>query len=110
MKGERADYVINLNKAFLFGPKERVVKVLGVIRDFVYKHTRSKSYALSNEVNGYIHKHSKNIPHKIAVTLLKEEKRIVVFLQKGKEMDVYLKQKDAAKKKKEEKKAEKPKV
>src|SRR3989344_2904667 len=108
MKGEQANYVIGLEKAFLFPPKTRVKKAITQIRKFVKKHTRMQNFALSNEVNEYLHKHSKNIPKKIPATLLREPNRIVIFLQNGKALPEYIK-KNAEKKKeqKESKKEEK---
>ncbi|MBI4210451.1 MAG: hypothetical protein HY544_03015 [Candidatus Diapherotrites archaeon] len=104
MKGEQANYTIPLKKAFLFPPRVRIRKAIAEIRDFVKKHTRFKKYALSNEVNAFLHKNSKNIPHRIPAVLLKEQDRIAVFLQGGKEMETYIKQREEAKKRKEQKK------
>src|SRR3989344_5348559 len=99
MKGEQADYVIPLDKAFSFPPKKRVTKALAVVRAFVKKHTRYTNLGVTNEVNHFLHKHSKNIPKRIPATLLKDGSRIVVFLQGGKELAEFKKKKDEQRKK-----------
>lgn len=102
MKGEKAEYKINLGKAFLFPPRIRVRKALGVIKKFVKKHTRAKeeNILISPEVNEVIHFNSKNIPKKIDVTLLKHGEKVTVFSQKGKGLEEQIKKE---KEKKEEK-------
>ena|SRR3989338_7511165 len=110
MKGEQANYIISLWTAFLFPPKTRIKKAIRQIKKFVWKHARSKNVALSTEVNEFLHKHSKNIPKKISATLLKEPERVMVFLEKGKELEIYLKKKDAKKEKKDEKSVKKEKA
>ena len=115
MKGEKAEYRISLEKAFLFPATKRVRKALNVVRAFVTKHTRAKDIMISNEVNEAIHKNSKNIPRYINAVLYKDAEKVAVFLKKGNGLDAYLKKKDEEKKKKEketkkakeEKKAEK---
>ena len=107
MKGEKAEYKINLPKAFMFPVTKRVRKALSEIKAFVKKHARVKDTAISNEVNEFIHKNSKNIPRGINAVLLKEDKRVIVFLQGGKQLDAYTAKKAQEKKKKEEKKAAK---
>ncbi len=106
MKGEQADYVIPLSKAFSFPPKKRITKALAVIRAFVKKHARTTEFAISNEVNEFLHLHSKNIPKKVMATLLLEDKKVTVFLQGGKGMEIYKKM-QAEKKKKGQKKDDK---
>src|SRR3989338_7499293 len=105
MKGEKAEYTINLTKAFMFPVTKRVRKALNEIKAFVRKHTRSKEISISNEVNEYIHKNSKNIPRYLKAVLLKDGPRIAVFLQGGKQLEAYQKKKIEEKKKKEEKKS-----
>jgi len=104
MKGTQAEYVINLGNAFMFPPKKRIRKALNVIHRFVKKHTRSKETLISNEVNNYLHANSKNIPRKVEAILLKEDEKVIVFIQNGKELKTYLKKREQEKKKKEEKK------
>ncbi len=107
MKGDQASYTINLEKAFLFPPRIRIRKAITKIGKFVKKHTRSKNFALSTEVNEFLHLHSKNIPRRVPAILLKEADRVMVFLQNGKQLQEYLKKKEDDKKKKEPKKEEK---
>jgi ribosomal protein L31E len=106
MKGEQANYNISLAKAFLYPPKKRIIKAIGVIKKFAKKHTRAKTINISNEVNEYLHKNSKNLPRKVNAILLKENDKITIFMQNGKELKTYLKKREEEKKKKEEKKEE----
>ena len=108
MKGEQADYVIPLDKAFYFPPKKRITKALAVVKAFVAKHTRHKDTMISMEVNEFLHLHSKNIPKKIDATLLKEGGKIIVFLKGGKGLEEHRK-KEAEKKKKDKKEEKKAK-
>jgi len=41
MKGDKAEYTIGLQRAFLFPPKKRVRKALNEIKRFVKKHARA---------------------------------------------------------------------
>ncbi len=107
MKGEQANYIIPLDRAFLFPPKKRIRKALNEIKRFVKKHTRAKEILVSTEINEFIHKNSKNIPRKISATLLKENEKVSVYLETGKQLKEYLSKKDALKKQKEKKSKEK---
>ncbi len=110
MKGESAEYLIRLAKAFKYQQKKRQTKANKIIKDFVKKHTRAKKIKIANEVNQEINKNSLNIPRKLKVRLLKDGDEIRVFLAKGKEMENYIKTKQKKEeKKKEEKKEEKEK-
>ena len=104
MKGEKAEYTISLQKAFLYPVTKRVRKALSETRDFVSKHARTNETRISNEVNEYIHKNSKNIPRKLNAVLFKDGPVVSVFLQGGKELDIYMKKMAEEKKKKESKK------
>ncbi len=110
MKGEHADYVIPLERAFSFPPKKRIRKAVAVIKQFVKKHTHYNDTSLSNEVNEFLHLHSKNIPHRINATILIDGAKAHVFLQKGTGLEEHKKKKEAKKKKKEAKKEEKEKA
>ncbi|MCR4368883.1 MAG: 60S ribosomal protein L31 [archaeon] len=107
MKGEQANYVIPLRDVFDAQPKKRIRKALTEIQRFAKKHTRAKEIAISNEVNEKLHAHSKNIPRRINATLRKEETRVIVFLEGGKELAQFLAKKDATKKKKKDEEAKK---
>ena len=109
MKGEQAEYTIGLRNAFMFPPKKRIRKALNVINRFVKKHTRAEQTNISNEVNEELHKNSKNIPRRVNVVLLKENDKVTVFLQEGKQLKIYLEQKSKDKKKKDEDKKSKDK-
>ena len=99
MKGEKADYVIPMEKVFHFPPKKRLRRALAVVRDFAKKHTRAKTILVSNEVNNAIHATSENLPRRIHTTILKEEDKVIVFMEKGKELEIYKKKKETEKKK-----------
>ncbi|MEM4257242.1 MAG: hypothetical protein QXU92_00690 [Candidatus Diapherotrites archaeon] len=103
MKGEIAEYTINLAKAFLYQQKKRQTKANKVIKDFVKKHTRAKQIKITNEVNQEINKNSLNIPRKIKVKILKEGETARIFLAKGKELENYLKNKEKNEQKTKEK-------
>ena len=55
MKGEQANYTINLSTAFQFAPKDRTRKALRQIKKFCWKHVRTKKVFVSNEVNEFFH-------------------------------------------------------
>ncbi len=101
MKGERAEYYINFERAFMFPRPKRVRKALTETKRFVTKHTRAKDISISGEVNEFIHKNSKNIPRGMGAVLYREEGKVSVFLQKGTGLDVYIKARAEEKKKKE---------
>lgn len=107
MKGDKAEYYISFEKAFMFPRPKRVRKALCAIRDFVAKHTRAKDIYVSNEVNELVHKNSKNIPRGISAVLYREEGKISVFVQNGSGLDAYVKKRAEEKKKKDSRKAEK---
>lgn len=108
MKGEQADYIIPLKKAFLFPKLKRIRKALTQIKKFVWKHARSKKVLVSNEINELLHANSKNIPHRIPATLFRDGDKVIVFKQKGRGIGEYLKKKEAVKKKdKKDKEAKK---
>ncbi len=115
MKGDKADYVFNLKKAKMFTKDKRTRKALVALKGEVYKHTRNKNILISNEVNEFIHKNSKNIPERIPVTLKKIDEEMFVYLQGGTQLDIdekkfaqqkKEKQEQEKKEKKEEKKEE----
>ncbi len=104
MKGEKAEYYISFERAFMFPRPKRVRKALTEIKRFVTKHTRVKEILVSNEVNEFIHKNSKNIARGVSAVLYKDEGKIVVFLQKGIGLDAYIKKRAEQKKKDSKKK------
>lgn len=110
MKGNEAEYTIGLRTAFLFPPKKRIRKALNVIKRFVKKHTRAEEILVSNEVNEFLHKNSKNIPRKVKTILLKHEKTINVYLQDGTQLKAYREAQEKEKKEKTKKKEEKEKA
>ncbi|VVB99387.1 Uncharacterised protein [uncultured archaeon] len=107
MKGDKVGYSIDLRNAFKFTALKRPRKALSEIKAFVNKHARPKEIRISNEVNGFIFKHSKNIPRRIEAVLYREGSTVSVFLQGGKEMDAYIKMRAEEKKRKEPKKEKK---
>ena len=107
MKGDKAEYYISFERAFMFPRPKRVRKALTEIKRFVTKHTRIKEILVSNEVNEFIHKNSKNIARGVGAVLYKDEGKIVVFLQKGTGLDAYIKKRAEQKKKESKKKDDK---
>lgn len=106
MKGEIAEYTINLAKAFKYQEKKRQTKANKVIKDFAKKHARTTKIKIANEVNEEINKNSLNIPRKLKVKILKEGETVRIFLAKGKEIENYLKSKEKKEQKTKEKKEE----
>lgn len=102
MKGNEAEYTIGLKTAFLFPPKKRIRKALNVINRFVKKHSRAEKILVSNEVNEFLHKNSKNIPRRVKAILLKREKTVTVYLQNGKQLKAYKESQEKEKAKKKE--------
>ena len=84
MKGEQAEYMIPLRTAFRFPKPKRMIKTLGVIRQFVFKHTRKKDVLIANEVNEYLHKNSKNVPRRVDSVIVIDGEKAMVFLREGK--------------------------
>src|SRR3989344_4187316 len=110
MKGEQADYIIPLRDAFKFPKPKRMIKTLGVIRRFAFKHTRKRDVLIAKEVNEFLHLHSKNIPRRVDSVILIEGEKARIFLREGKELAEFKKkldEKKKAKEKKTEKKEEK---
>ncbi len=107
MKGQEANYVIPLRKAFYFPPDKRVTKVIATMKNFVKKHTRRTKVYVSNEVNEFVHLKSKNVPRRISATILLEGERATVFLEKGKQLEQYKKKSEEKKKKEKKEKASK---
>src|SRR3989344_2533445 len=110
MKGEQAEYIIPLRDAFKFPKPKRIIKTLGVIKRFAFKHTRKRDVLIAREVNEFIHLHSKNIPRRIDSIILLEGEKARIFLREGKELAEFKKkldEKKKAKEKKTEKKEEK---
>ena len=104
MKGEQAEYTVVLKKAKMFPKRKRIRKALSEIKDFVFKHTRSKSTSIATEVNEFLHKNSKNIPQKVQLVLQKKEDKTLVFLKGGKQLEEARKKEQEKKKKEKEKK------
>ncbi|PIN85389.1 MAG: hypothetical protein COV47_02525 [Candidatus Diapherotrites archaeon CG11_big_fil_rev_8_21_14_0_20_37_9] len=109
MKGDKFNYVIPLERAFMFPPKKRIRKALNEILRFVKKHARPKTTLVATEVNEYLHKNSKNIPRRVNATLYREDDKVTVYLETGKQLEAYLKKKEAEKKHKDKEKKEKTK-
>ena len=75
MKGEEAAYTVNLKKAKMFTKDKRTRRALVELKKFVNKHTRVKNVVIKNEVNEFIHSHSKTTPQKAEVVLRKRTTR-----------------------------------
>ncbi|MDO8633897.1 MAG: hypothetical protein Q7K34_01245 [archaeon] len=105
MKGEEAAYIVNLKKAKMFTKDKRTRRALVEIKKFVHKHTRVKNVVIKNEVNEFIHAHSKNIPQKAEVVLRKKDDKILVYMKAGKELEADKKKETEEAKKAKEKKA-----
>lgn len=107
MKGDKAEYYISFERAFMFPRPKRARKALTEIKRFAAKHTRVKEILVSNEVNEFIHKNSKNIARGVSAVLYKDGGKIVVFLQKGLGLDAYIRKRAEQKKKDAKNKDEK---
>ncbi|MBI2597696.1 MAG: hypothetical protein HYW50_00700 [Candidatus Diapherotrites archaeon] len=94
--------VISFRKVFLQPKNKRIRKALNEINSFVRKHEKGTGVWVSEEVNEFLHKNSKNIPRKISAVLLKTEKNVAVYLAGGKQLEEDIKRKKAEEKKKKE--------
>ena len=94
MKGEQAEYIIPLRDAFKFPKPKRIIKTLGVIKRFAFKHTRKRDVLIAKEVNEFIHLHSKNIPRRIDSIILIDGENARIFLREGKELAEFRKKLD----------------
>ena len=107
MKGEQAEYIIPLRDAFKFPKPKRIIKTLGVIRRFAFKHTRKRDVFIAREVNEFLHLHSKNIPRRVDAVIVLEGEKARIFLREGKELAEFRKSQADKKKAKDKKKDEK---
>ncbi len=107
MKGEQADYIIPLRDAFKFPKPKRIIKTLGVIKRFAFKHTRKRDVFIAREVNEFLHMHSKNIPRRIDSVIILEGDKARIFLREGRELEEFRKMQADKKKAKDKKKDEK---
>jgi len=107
MKGEQADYIIPLRDAFKFPKPKRMIKTLGVIRRFAFKHTRKRDVLIAREVNEFLHLHSKNIPRRVDSVIVLDGEKARIFLREGKELGKFRKMQADKKKAKDKKKEEK---
>ncbi|MBS3061258.1 MAG: 60S ribosomal protein L31 [Candidatus Diapherotrites archaeon] len=99
---------ISLAQARRASAKKRANKAISVIRNDIKKHTRQKiaNIRLSDGINREIWSQSTfNIPARITVSLLVEKETVRAFLEKTKEIDAYLKTKDAKEKAKKKEEA-----
>jgi len=109
MKGEKAEYMIPLTDLFSMTETRRRVRVIKVIKKFVFKHTKNKNIFISGEVNEFVTKDSESFPRRVDSVLVKRDDAVWVYLKNGKQLALDEKKEADAKKKKEEekKKAEK---
>lgn len=109
MKGEKAEYMIPLADLFSMTETRRRVRVIKVIKNFAFKHTKNKNIFISGEVNGFVTKDSESFPRRVDSVLVKRNDAIWVYLKNGKQLSLDEKKEADARKKKEEekKKAEK---
>jgi len=109
MKGEKAEYMIPLRDLFSMTETRRRVRVIKVIKNFVFKHTKNKNIFVSPEVNEFVTKDSESFPRRVDSVLVKRDDAVWVYLKDGKQLALDEKKAADAKKKKEEekKKAEK---
>ncbi len=107
MKGDEAEYIIPLRKAFTQPKGKRIRKALNIIRAFAEKHTRIEKVVLTKDLNEFLLKESKNIPRKVEVLFKKDGERLIIFLKGSREIEEFKKKKAEEEKAKEKKKGKK---
>lgn len=106
MKGNEAEYLINLGYCFNQPKPRRLKKAVRVVKEFVDKHTRIgiKNVVIGNSVNEAIYKGGDSPSRKLLVILHKKDNKVYVHMKGSKELE-------KTEKKPEEKKGkEKPKT
>ncbi|MBS3059517.1 MAG: 60S ribosomal protein L31 [Candidatus Diapherotrites archaeon] len=107
MREGEASFVVSLASVFRQPTSKRVRKAVKEIKRFAVKHSKAESVFLGEEVNAFLSKHSKNIPRRIDVTVLLEEKKARVFLKGSKEIEEFKKRKEEQEKDRKKKREEK---
>ncbi len=104
MKGAEAEYVVPFARMFKMPRTKRANKAVNEIRNFAYKHTRSKDVKIAPELNQKVWENSKNIPRRVEVMLRKEGEGVVAYLKDSKEIEEARKREAAAEAEKAKKK------
>ena len=95
---------VGLQKLYRFPREKRTAKAIGLLKKFVFKHTRvpEKEVLLSNKVNEAIWARGReHVPRKLDIKVIKAEGKANVFLQ---DENVTVPRKEKKGEKKEEKK------
>ncbi len=106
MKQNEFESVISLRKVFGFPKTKRTRKAINEIKAFALKHAKNVQVSISEEVNRLLLENSRNIPRKINAVLVKNDKKVTVYLQGGKQLKEDQKREAEEKKKKEQKEKE----
>ena len=103
MKGNEAEYVINLGYCFNQPKPRRLKKAIRIVKEFVDKHTRigTKNVVIGNSVNEAIYKGGDSPCRRLNVILRKKDNKVHVHMKGSRELE---------KKAEEKKPKEKPKT
>ena len=106
MKGNEAEYLINLRECFNQPKPRRLKKAIRIVKEFVGKHTRIgvKNVVIGNSVNEAIYKGGDSPARKLNVILRKKDNKIYVHMKGSKELEKIEKTPE------EKKRGEKPKT
>ncbi|MBI2529843.1 MAG: hypothetical protein HYW05_01750 [Candidatus Diapherotrites archaeon] len=106
MKGNEAEYLINLRECFNQPKPRRLKKAIRIVKEFVDKHCRVKAdnVVIGNSVNEAVYKGGDSPSRKLSVVLRRKENKIFVHMEGSKELE------KAEKKPEEKKRREKPKT
>ncbi len=106
MKGNEAEYVINLRECFNQPKPRRLKKAIRIVKEFVDKHTRIgiKNVVIGNSVNEAVYKGGDSPARKLDVVLRKKDNKVYVHMKGSRELE------QAEKKAGEKKRGEKPKT
>src|SRR3989344_9043406 len=89
MKGNEAEYVINLGYCFNQPKPRRLKKAIRIVKEFVDKHTRigTKNVVIGNSVNEAVYKGGDSPARKLSVILRKKDNKIFVHMKGSKELE-----------------------
>ena len=109
MKGNEAEYVINLGYCFNQPKPRRLKKAIRVVKEFVDKHTRigTKNVVIGNSVNEAIYKGGDSPCRRLNVILRKKDNKVYVHMKGSRELE-KLEKKPEEKKTREKEKPKTP--
>ena len=105
MKGNEAEYVINLRYVFNQPKPRRLKKAIRIVKEFVEKHTRIgiRNVVIGNSVNEAIYKGGDSPARKLNVILRKKDNKIYVHMKGSKKLEKIEKKPEEKKSKEKEK-------